>query len=182
MACIQNHDQIGNRARGERLSHQVSQGRSRLASALLLTSPFVPLLFQGEEWGASTPFLYFTDYQDQALARAVQDGRRAEHASVAGELPDPQDPATMAHSVLDWAERGFAPHRDVLAWYRALLALRRELPELTDGRREAVQVSVDEAAGTIVVRERRMVVRVPAVPAVNVPGQPARNMRKQLLF
>ena len=156
VACLQNHDQTGNRARGERLSDLVSQGRSRLATALLLTSPFVPLLFQGEEWGASTPFLYFTDHQDETLARAVQEGRRSEHASVVGELPDPQDPATMAHSVLDWAERGFAPHRDVLGWYRALLALRRELPELTDGRREALQVSVDDHAGTIVIKRGRV--------------------------
>lgn len=166
IACLQNHDQIGNRARGERLSHLVSQGRHRLASALLLTAPLVPLLFQGEEWGASTPFLYFTDHQDEALAQAVQEGRRSEHAAAAGELPEPQDPATMAHSVLDWAERGFAPHRDVLAWYRALLALRRELPELTDGRREAVQVSVDERAGTIVVKRGRVTL------AGNIGAQP----------
>lgn len=159
VACIQNHDQIGNRARGERLHHLVSPGRARLAAALLLTSPFVPLLFQGEEWGASTPFLYFTDHQDEALAHAVREGRRAEHASVVGDpslVPDPQDPETMRRSVLDWSERERAPHRDVLAWYRALLALRRELPELTDGRRDALRVEVDEEAKTLTVRRGRV--------------------------
>lgn len=156
VACIQNHDQIGNRALGERLGHLVSAGRARLAAALLLTSPFVPLLFQGEEWGASSPFLYFTDHQDPGLARAVREGRRAEHASVEGEVPDPQDPQTWARSILDWSERERPPHLEVLGWYRALLTLRHALPELTDGRRDELEVRVDEAAKIIIVRRGRL--------------------------
>ena len=156
VACIQNHDQIGNRARGERLTQLISPGRARLAAALMFTSPFVPLLFQGEEWAASAPFQYFTDHQDPGLARAVSEGRRKEHASVAGEVPDPQDAETMARSRLDWSERSKPPHREMLEWYRSLIALRHRLPELTDGRREQVQVSVDEAAGLITVKRGRV--------------------------
>ena len=178
VACIQNHDQIGNRARGERLGHLVSPGRIRLSAALLLTSPFVPLLFQGEEWGASAPFLYFTDHQDPELARAVREGRRAEHASVVGDpslVPDPQDPQTMTRSLLDWEERKRPPHRELLAWYRTLLALRHGLAELTDGRREEVKVSVDEVAKTIIVRRGRLVLAgsISEVPTrfVTPPGR-----------
>ncbi len=156
VACIQNHDQIGNRALGDRLAQLVSPGRARLAAALMFTSPFVPLIFQGEEWGASSPFQYFTDHQDPALARAVSEGRKQEHASVAGEVPDPQDPQTMRRSTLDWSERARPPHREMLEWYRSLIALRRRLPELTDGRRDQVHVSVDEDDGLIIVKRGRV--------------------------
>jgi maltooligosyltrehalose trehalohydrolase len=173
IACIQNHDQIGNRARGDRLSHLLSPGRTRLSAALLLTSPFVPLLFQGEEWGASSPFQYFTDHQDPELARAVSEGRRAEHASVVGDassIPDPQDPATMRRSVLDWIERERSPHREVLQWYRSLIALRHELPELTDGRRDLLEVMVEEETGLIVVKRGRVtLVGNVGAAAVHVP-------------
>jgi maltooligosyltrehalose trehalohydrolase len=94
---LQNHDQIGNRAKGERSSHLISPGRLKIAAGLVLTSPFVPLLFQGEEWGASTPFQYFTDHEDPKLGRAVSEGRRSEFSAFAWsaeEVPDPQDPAT----------------------------------------------------------------------------------------
>jgi maltooligosyltrehalose trehalohydrolase len=94
---LQNHDQIGNRAKGERSSHLISPGRLKIAAGLVLTSPFVPLLFQGEEWGASTPFQYFTDHEDPELGRAVSEGRRSEFSAFAWsaeEVPDPQDPAT----------------------------------------------------------------------------------------
>ncbi len=175
IACIQNHDQIGNRARGERLSQLTSPGRLRLAAALMLTSPFVPLIFQGEEWAASTPFQYFTDHENPALAKAVREGRRAEHASVgdASLVPDPQDAATMDRSVLDWSERERSPHREVLVWYRALLGLRHQLPELTDGRRDAMEVEVDHSTKTLTLRRGRLtlvgtigdeVVRVPTPP------------------
>ena len=81
---LQNHDQVGNRARGERSSHLMSTGRLQIAAALVLTAPFVPLLFQGEEWAASTPFLYFTDHADPELGRAVREGRRREFAGFDG--------------------------------------------------------------------------------------------------
>jgi maltooligosyltrehalose trehalohydrolase len=137
VVSAQNHDQIGNRARGERLGHLVSVGAIKLAAALLLTSPFVPLLFQGEEWAASTPFPYFTDHADPMLAAAVREGRRREFAAFGWkpeEIPDPQSPDTFASAVLDWSELERAPHAEVLAWYRDLLRLRREHAALRDGR------------------------------------------------
>ena len=107
MVSTQNHDQVGNRAVGERTSALMSDGRLRVAAALLLTSPFVPLLFQGEEWGATTPFQYFTDHTDPELGRAVSEGRRREFAAFGWDpqaVPDPQDPATFERSKLDWTE------------------------------------------------------------------------------
>ena len=138
----QNHDQIGNRAAGERLAHLAGQDAARVAAALVLCGPFVPLVFQGEEWAASTPFLYFTDHEDPDLAAAVSDGRRREFAAFGwtpDQVPDPQDPTTIARSQLDWDEIGREPHAGMLAWYRRLIALRREVPGLHDGRRPAVR-------------------------------------------
>jgi maltooligosyltrehalose trehalohydrolase len=146
----QNHDQVGNRAVGERASALMNEGRLRIAAALLLTSPFAPMLFQGEEWGASTPFQYFTDHSDPALARAVRDGRRAEFAAFGwrpDDVPDPQDPATFERSRLDWAEVARGEHADLLAWYRELIALRRRLPALSDPRLDLVTTRCDEEGG-----------------------------------
>ena len=146
VACLQNHDQVGNQARGERIGHLVSEGRARIGAALLLTAPYVPLLFAGEEWNASSPFRYFTDHADPELGRAVSEGRRAEVGHFGwdpDQVPDPQDPATFAASKLDWTERERAPHAAMLAWYRSLLALRREILELRDGDRAAVRVDGD---------------------------------------
>ncbi len=129
---LQNHDQVGNRAMGERLGALASVGRCQIGSALVLLAPFVPLIFMGEEWSASTPFLYFTDHQDAELGRAVTEGRTHEFCAfgwVPGDVPDPQDPATFQRSVLDWDEVHDADggHLDRLAWYRALIRLRRRL-------------------------------------------------------
>ncbi len=159
----QNHDQVGNRAAGQRSAALISDGRLRVAAALLLTSPFVPLLFQGEEWGASTPFQYFTSHADPELGRAVSEGRRAEFAAFgwapkkgegeAGGIPDPQDPATFDRSRLDWTEIGRERHASLLAWYRELIALRRRVPALTDprlGRR--VHTECDPGQGWLVIR------------------------------
>src|SRR5690606_10857723 len=96
VVSVQNHDQIGNRATGDRIGHDISDGRLRIAAALLLTSPFTPMLFQGEEWSASSPFRYFTDHQDPELGRAVTEGRTHEFAHFGwdpADVPDPQDPA-----------------------------------------------------------------------------------------
>lgn len=161
VGCLQNHDQVGNRARGERISHLVDPGLVRIGAALLLTSPFVPLLFQGEEWGASTPFQYFTDHQDAALAEAVRRGRRREFAAFgwpAEEVPDPQDPATWERSRLRWQERDREPHRSLLGWYRELVALRRRRPELTDGRLDRVRVELDEHRRWLAVRRGSLAV------------------------
>jgi maltooligosyltrehalose trehalohydrolase len=154
VVSAQNHDQVGNRARGERLGHLVSADRVRIAAALLLTSPFVPLLFQGEEWSASTPFQYFTDH-DPELARRVSEGRRREFASFgwqAGDVPDPQSRAAFDRSVLRWDEVGEPGHAEVLAWYKELIALRRSLPALAGAPLGDVDVAVDEATDRLVVR------------------------------
>jgi maltooligosyltrehalose trehalohydrolase len=135
VVATQNHDQVGNRATGERLVALTTEGRARIAAALLLTSPFVPLLFQGEEWAASTPFLYFTHHADPDLAQAVRDGRRAEFAAFGwppDAVPDPQAEATFQRSKLRWEERDDPGHAGMLTWYRELLALRRAEPDLHD--------------------------------------------------
>jgi maltooligosyltrehalose trehalohydrolase len=127
----QNHDQVGNRARGERLCHLVNEQRQRIAAALVLLGPFTPLLFMGEEWSASTPFCYFTDHQDPRLASAVRDGRRREFAAFGwkpDEIPDPQARATFETSKLRWEEREKPPHARMLEFYKELIALRRAHP------------------------------------------------------
>lgn len=151
---IQNHDQIGNRAAGERLAALVGPARARVAAALLLTSAFVPLIFQGEEWGASSPFQYFTDHRDEALGKAVSDGRRSEFAHFGwdpSDVPDPQDPATFERSRLDWSELAGRHQTELLDWYRKLISLRRRRPELSDPRPGSTSVEVHAAHQTLVV-------------------------------
>ncbi|HEY2831713.1 MAG TPA: malto-oligosyltrehalose trehalohydrolase [Sporichthyaceae bacterium] len=183
VVALQNHDQVGNRAVGDRLSASVSQGRLRIGAALLLTGPFSPLLFMGEEWAADTPWQYFTDHTEPELAAAVRDGRRQEfagHGWSAEQVPDPQDPATVAASRLDWAEPAKEPHAGMLAWYRALLTLRRKRPELTDPRLDRVAVSFDADAKWFVLHRGglRVVVNLAEHPQI-VP--PAGTVRAVLL-
>ncbi|MDX6350058.1 MAG: maltooligosyltrehalose trehalohydrolase [Streptomyces sp.] len=143
LAYAQTHDQIGNRATGDRLAAAVTPGLLAAAAALVLTSPYTPMLFMGEEWGARTPWQFFTDHDDPELAAAITRGRRREfaaHGWDAEDIPDPQDPATRRRSCLDWAEPVREPHATLLAWYRQLIALRHAEPELTDPDLEAVRV------------------------------------------
>ncbi len=152
VVCAQNHDQIGNRAVGERLCSLTSPGRVRIATALLLTSPFVPMLFQGEEWAASTPFLYFTDHEPE-LGRAVTQGRRREFAHFSWDpeqIPDPQSPETLRRSVLRWEETADPDHTALLDWYRTLIDLRHRTPAITDPSVPA-EVSVD---GDVIIQRR----------------------------
>jgi maltooligosyltrehalose trehalohydrolase len=123
----QNHDQVGNRPFGERLSRLVPWEARKLAAGLALLAPFVPLLFMGEEYGEAAPFLYFTSHGDPRLARAVREGRRAEFAAETGgrEPPDPQSPATFARSRVDPGRRNRRGHRPLFDLYRELLRLRR---------------------------------------------------------
>jgi maltooligosyltrehalose trehalohydrolase len=144
VVCVQNHDQVGNRARGERLCHLVSPGRSMIAAALLLCGPFVPLLFMGEEWAASTHFPFFSSHQDPHVARATTEGRISEFEAFGwrpDQVPDPQAPATFDAARLRWEEREEAPHARMLGWYRELLRLRRERPELGTGALGAVSLA-----------------------------------------
>ena len=146
VVATQNHDQVGNRARGDRLAALVDPAGMRAAAALLLTTPFTPILFMGEEWAASTPFLYFTDH-DAELGKAVSEGRKREFSSFGWKpegVPDPQDPKTFERSKLNWKEVAQTPHRELLNWYRALIALRRRLPAPS-----TVDVEFDEAAQRI---------------------------------
>ena len=161
LGYLQNHDQIGNRARGERSGHLMSLARSKIGAALVLTAPFIPMLFQGEEWGASTPFQYFTDHEDPELGRAVTEGRRREFASFAAQaedVPDPQDPAAFDRSKLIWTEQEEEPHAGLLSWYRQLIALRRKFSDFSDGRLDRAKVSFDEMAKWIIVRRGRAAV------------------------
>jgi maltooligosyltrehalose trehalohydrolase len=140
----QNHDQVGNRALGDRLAQIVDLERQKLAAGIVLLSAFVPLLFMGEEYGETAPFLYFTDHGDDDLNRAVREGRAREFAAFAqaGELLDPHDPEAFARSRLDWSLRGQGDHRRLLELYRELLALRRRLAPLR--RLSLVDASVTE--------------------------------------
>ena len=141
VVCAQNHDQIGNRAAGDRLVSLTSIGGQRVATALVALQPSLPLFFQGEEWGAPEPFLYFVSHGDPGLVEAVRKGRREEFAGFAsfgGEVPDPQAQATFDKSKLDWKHRSSAAGRAALQWHRALLQLRREHPALQDDAHESV--------------------------------------------
>jgi maltooligosyltrehalose trehalohydrolase len=147
LGYAQNHDQVGNRVRGERLSQLITPGRARIAAALVFIAPFVPMLFQGEEWAASTPFQYFTDHEDRELGRLVSEGRKKEFAAFGwspDDVPDPQDPATFERSKLRWEELEEPEHAEMLRWYKKLIALRRARPELASGALEEVQVEFSE--------------------------------------
>lgn len=161
----QTHDQIGNRATGDRLTVQQLAG----AAALVLTAPFTPMLFMGEEWGATTPWQFFTDHHDPELGAAITRGRRREfaaHGWPEDDVPDPQDPATRDRSCLDWAESDKPEHRELLDWYRALIALRRSEPALTDPQLDAVTAT----AGGRTLRVARGPFRI----VVNFSDAPAR--------
>jgi len=147
--CIQNHDQVGNRARGDRLSTLVPRGACKLAAALLLLAPETPLLFMGEEFGETTPFQFFTDCGDATLRKAVSEGRRNEFKdflSFGGEVPDPQDPETFERSKLSW-DLISSKNADMLDWYRQLIAIRKKF--LSAGGRTCDAQLID---GTITVR------------------------------
>ena len=144
---IQNHDQVGNRPRGDRISQWLAPGQLRIAAAVVLMAPFIPLLFQGEEWGASTPFLYFTNYPEKELAESVRAGRAREFSAFGwrlGELSDPQSPETFERSKLRWEELDDPARCSLLEWYRALIQLRRSGPLSKDCGRTSTFPLFDE--------------------------------------
>jgi maltooligosyltrehalose trehalohydrolase len=151
VAFVQNHDQVGNRAHGERLERLTSPAQRRLAAAALLLSPFVPLLWMGEEYGDPNPFLYFVSHQGAELLEAVRTGRREEFRAFAwaGEVPDPGAEETFRRSKLDRSAAGRPGHRELLALHQALLRLRRTLPFLRPGTTEPA-VAHDADAGWLV--------------------------------
>jgi maltooligosyltrehalose trehalohydrolase len=147
LGFIQNHDQVGNRAQGERLSQIVDMGRAKIAAAMVLLGPFVPMLFAGEEFAASTPFQYFTDFQDKELGRLVSEGRRREFVAFGWapeEVPDPQAVETFLRSKLRWEEVGEGVHAEMLEWHRRLIALRHAEMTFTRSELRHVEVEFDE--------------------------------------
>ncbi|MCG7309921.1 malto-oligosyltrehalose trehalohydrolase [Brachybacterium sp. ACRRE] len=134
VAFLEDHDQVGNRARGDRVHQLLSPGEHAAAITLILLGAPTPMLFQGEEWACTAPFRYFTDHAEP-LGSMVTAGRREEFAQMgwdSSDVPDPQARSTFTDSSLDWEERDEGAHASMLAWYRTLIGLRRALPELTD--------------------------------------------------
>jgi maltooligosyltrehalose trehalohydrolase len=172
LGYAQNHDQVGNRAQGERLCHLTSVGRAKIAAALVFTAPFVPMLFQGEEWAASSPFQYFTDHEDTELGRSVSEGRKREFAAFGwnpDDIPDPQDEQTFLRSKLKWEERGTGEHAEMLAWYKQLIALRKRHPELTNGLLEDTKIEFSEEEKWLAMQRGNLEV------VVNLRNQPLKR-------
>jgi maltooligosyltrehalose trehalohydrolase len=168
VAYLQDHDQIGNRAEGDRLSAKIPPGLLACGAAIVLTSPYTPMIFMGEEWAASTPWQFFASFPDPDLADAVRRGRSAEfaaHGWGSEEIPDPISPATVERSTLDWAELSTGEHRTLLQLYRDLIALRHTHPELADPRLD--QYAVETGPG-----ERWLVLHRGAIRVVcNLAGE-----------
>src|SRR6185437_10663145 len=149
LCFLQNHDQVGNRAQGERIEHLIGMERAKVAAGIVLTAAFVPLLFMGEEFAASTTFLYFADHDEPEMARLVSEGRKKEFAAFGfteKEVPDPEARETFERSKLNWSEVDEGKHKEMLAWYRSLIQLRRRLPALNDGDLGHLHVEYDEQA------------------------------------
>jgi maltooligosyltrehalose trehalohydrolase len=176
LGYAQTHDQVGNRAAGERLGALVGPDRLAAAAALVLTSPFTPMLFMGEEWGADTPWLFFSDFGDPGLVDAVREGRHQEFSRHGweAEVPDPQDPATHQASVLDWSQPLTGEHARMLRWYTDLIRLRRREPDLRDD--DLCRVRVDHGDGWVAVRRGgfHVVVNLSDRP-VTVPSRGVRS-------
>ncbi|MET3946468.1 maltooligosyltrehalose trehalohydrolase [Arthrobacter sp. UYCu512] len=171
VVCSQNHDQIGNRATGDRLSQTLGYGQLALAAVATLTSPFTPMLFMGEEYGATTPWQFFTSHPEPELGKATAEGRIREFERMGWDpavVPDPQDPETFTRSKLDWAEAAAGEHARLLELYRKLISLRRTTPELAGLGFEDTAVAFSEAEGWL--RLRRGSVEV----AMNFSAEPRR--------
>ena len=156
-ACT--HDQVGNRALGDRPSQHLDGGQLAIKAALVLTSPYTAMLFMGEEWGASTPFQFFSSHPEPELARATAEGRKAEfaeHGWNADDIPDPQDPQTFARSKLNWDEVDSGEHSRLHTLYRDLIALRHSEPDLADPWLDHLVVDFDEKQEWITLSRGRL--------------------------
>ena len=159
----QDHDQIGNRAAGDRLSQTLSPQRLAVGAVLNLMTPFTPMLFMGEEWGATTPWQFFTSHPEHDLGEATAKGRIAEFAKMGWDpasVPDPQDPETFRRSKLDWSEAESGHHAGLLDLHRRLILLRRRLSDLTDPRFTTTQAAADDEAGVLVLQRGGVTVAV----------------------
>jgi maltooligosyltrehalose trehalohydrolase len=171
VVCWDNHDQIGNRATGERLAAKLTPAQQAIAAVVTLLSPFTPMIFMGEEWGASTPWRFFTSHPEPELAEAVRTGRIEEFAAMDWDtenVSDPQDPDTFLASKLDWDEIAEPRHGDLLALITRLLELRRSYPAFTDPRFDAGRARSDDEEGWLVLERDNMaiVVNFSQTPAV----------------
>ncbi len=155
VVCSQNHDQIGNRMLGDRISGSILPARQRLAAGALLLSPFVPMLFMGEEYGETAPFQYFISHTDPALVEAVRKGRREEFAAFGwkGEVPDPQDEATFLRCKLNHALGKEGAHQELREFHRELLAVRTQVPALSRVEKETLETMAFEAESVLVIRQ-----------------------------
>ncbi len=155
------HDQVGNRALGDRPSQNLTAGQLAIKAVLALASPYTAMLFMGEEWGASTPFQFFSSHPEPELARATAEGRKAEfaeHGWDADDIPDPQDPETFQRSKLNWAEVGTGEHARLHRLYRDLIALRHNEPDLADPWLDHLVVDFDEDQHWIVLHRNRLAI------------------------
>ncbi len=149
---LQNHDQIGNRAFGDRIHETIGLQRTKAALGLILTAPYVPMLFMGEEYAASTPFLYFADHEDPDMAKLVAEGRKREFADFGfdgDEIPNPEDPEVFVRSKLNWNEVHEGEHQKMLDWVKTLIRIRRGSVCLNDGDRGHVKVQFSDQARTL---------------------------------
>ena len=148
----QNHDQVGNRALGERLEHLCGMDAAKVAMGLVMMAPYVPMLFMGEEYAASTPFMYFADHEDEEMRKQVAEGRKREFKDFAAgdEFPNPEEPETFERSKLDWSEVHEGKHAEMLDWAKSLIALRRTTISLNDGSMQHLMVSSDDGRKTLV--------------------------------
>lgn len=149
LGYIQSHDQVGNRAVGDRISHIAGLERAKIAAAVVLLSPFIPMIFQGEEWACSSPFQYFADHEPE-LARLVSQGRKKEFAAFGWSpdaIPNPESRATFERSKLNWKEASSGEHAEMLAWYRSLIRLRKATPCLNNGEPGKIRTAFNEQEG-----------------------------------
>ncbi|MDQ2835629.1 MAG: malto-oligosyltrehalose trehalohydrolase [Acidobacteriota bacterium] len=161
LGFIQNHDQVGNRAVGDRIEQIVGMDLAKVAAGMVLTAPFIPMIFEGEEYAASTPFQYFADHEDAEMAKAVKKGRQSEFAVFGwdpNEIPDPESVETFKRSKLDWDEVHEGKHKEMLDWYRALIRLRRGSASLSDGEPGKTRVSFDETQAWLRMERGRVTV------------------------
>ncbi len=180
----QNHDQIGNRAEGDRLAASLDYGGLAIAAVLTLAGPYTPMLFMGEEWGASTPWQFFTSHPEPELGTATAEGRIIEFEEMGWDpsvVPDPQEPSTFEVSKLDWAEPSVGNHAKLLTLYRALGQLRRIQPELTDPRLTHLSVELDEGERWLVLHRETISILVNFSQDANTVPWPPSRPRKILL-
>jgi maltooligosyltrehalose trehalohydrolase len=150
----QNHDQVGNRGWGERLEHLIGLEAAKVSIGLLLTAPYIPMLFMGEEWATSAPFLYFADHDDEEIRKSVAEGRKAEFAAFGfdGDIPDPEDQGSYEMSKLKWDEQSEGSHANMLSWVKSLIKLRRSRVCFNDGDMHSLHVSSDEERRILVIK------------------------------